>query len=328
VSTLLFDHFIHNWIDVAVLAIVFVAMLRGWERGFLAFSLDLLGLVLSFLAALRYYEPVATWFTVQFGVGPPFSKPLAFLVIASVIGLGLAMVVGALVRLLSPLVRHNPVDRLLGIVPGGLNGLLIAAILLTLAVTLPISRTLETSVQRSGLGSELVAAVTAVEARLRPVFGDAIAELLTFQTVSPEAGASLELPFSVANPAPDPGAEEQMLRLVNEERVSRGVAPLVMDEQLRALARAHARDMFERGYFSHFTPDGLSPFDRMRAAGINFLAAGENLALAPTVEVAHTGLMNSPGHRRNILSPEFHRVGIGALDGGLHGIMFAQEFTN
>lgn len=260
-------------------------MLRGWERGFLKFSLDLLGLVLSFLAALRFYQPVATWIQIQFGIAAPFNKPLAFLLIASAVSLGLALMAGALLHWLSPLVRHNPMNRRLGLLPGAFNGLLIAAILLTLAVTLPLSRGLAASVQQSGLGSALVAAVTAVEGRLRPVFGEAIAELLTFQTISSEAGIRLDLPFTVANPMPDPLVEEQMLRLVNEERTARGLAPPVMDEGLRAVARAHARDMFERGYFSHFTPEGLSPFDRMRAAGIRFLAAGENLALAPTVEV-------------------------------------------
>jgi len=72
----------------------------------------------------------------------------------------------------------------------------------------------------------------------------------------------------------------------------------------------------------------LSPFDRMRQGGARFRAAGENIALAPTVEVAHNGLMNSPGHRENILNPAFGRVGIGVEDGGLHGKMFTQNFTD
>src|SRR5690606_16440063 len=119
-------------------------------------------------------------------------------------------------------------------------------------------------VQRSGLGTVLIARVATVEARLRPVFGEAIAELLTFQTVPPDADAVLQLPFTVADSMPDPEAEEEMLRLVNEERTAQGLEPLPMDEQLRAVARAHARDMFERGYFSHYSPEGSSPFDRMR----------------------------------------------------------------
>ncbi len=82
------------------------------------------------------------------------------------------------------------------------------------------------------------------------------------------------------------------------------------------------------GYFAHQSPDGRDPFDRLQAAGIHYLAAGENLALAPDVHAAHTGLMSSPGHRANILRPAFNRVGIGALRASPYGVMFTQEFTN
>ena len=86
--------------------------------------------------------------------------------------------------------------------------------------------------------------------------------------------------------------------------------------------------MFARGYFAHDTPEGRSPFDRMHEGGVSFQTAGENLALAPTLQVAHNGLMNSPGHRANILGRDFGRVGIGILDGGMRGLMVTQNFRN
>jgi uncharacterized protein YkwD len=61
---------------------------------------------------------------------------------------------------------------------------------------------------------------------------------------------------------------------------------------------------------------------------VRFLAAGENLAYAHTLQIAHTGLMNSPGHRANILRKQFGRLGIGILDGGIHGLMITQNFRN
>jgi uncharacterized protein YkwD len=66
----------------------------------------------------------------------------------------------------------------------------------------------------------------------------------------------------------------------------------------------------------------------MREANVRFRIAGENLALAQTLQMAHTGLMNSPGHRANILRPQFGRVGIGIMDGGKRGLMVSQEFRN
>ena len=76
------------------------------------------------------------------------------------------------------------------------------------------------------------------------------------------------------------------------------------------------------------TPERLSPFDRMKKHKIRFLAAGENLALGQTLNICHRGLMNSPGHRANILNPAFGRVGIGILDGGIYGLMITQSFRN
>jgi uncharacterized protein YkwD len=119
-----------------------------------------------------------------------------------------------------------------------------------------------------------------------------------------------------------------MLDLVNAERFANGLQPLVLDPELTEVARRHSADMFARGYFAHDTPEGLTPFDRMKESKVNFLTAGENLALAPTLSIAHRGLMNSPGHRANILRPQFGRVGIGIMDGGMRGLMVSQEFRN
>ena len=140
--------------------------------------------------------------------------------------------------------------------------------------------------------------------------------------------SALRLPFKVPTTRPRPDLEKQMLDLVNQERVKAGLKPLAPDPELTEVARKHSADMFARGYFAHDTPEGVTPFDRMRAANVRFLTAGENLALAPTIPVAHTGLMNSPGHRANILRPEFGRVGIGVMDGGMRGLMVSQEFRN
>jgi uncharacterized protein YkwD len=132
----------------------------------------------------------------------------------------------------------------------------------------------------------------------------------------------------VANPRPRPDLEARMLELLNKERVAAGLKPFAPDPELTEVARLHSADMFTRGYFAHDTPEGRDPFDRIREAKVHFVTAGENLALAPTVQVAHTGLMNSPGHRANILHPQFGRVGIGIMDGGIRGLMVTQNFRN
>ena len=138
----------------------------------------------------------------------------------------------------------------------------------------------------------------------------------------------VSLPYKVASPRPRPDLEARMLELVNKERMAVGLKPLAPDLELTEVARRHSVDMFARGYFAHDTPEGRDPFERMREANVRFATAGENLALAPTVQVAHRGLMNSPGHRANILHPQFGRVGIGIMDGGIRGLMITQDFRN
>src|SRR5262249_13729476 len=99
-------------------------------------------------------------------------------------------------------------------------------------------------------------------------------------------------------------------------------------DRLAAAGRQHAEEMFRLSYFAHESPVAGSPAIRARAAGARFMVLGENLAYAPTVDIAHNGLMNSPGHRANVLSPAFGRVGIGVVRGGVWGRMFSQEFAD
>lgn len=117
-----------------------------------------------------------------------------------------------------------------------------------------------------------------------------------------------------------------MVNLLNQERVRNGMAALQVDARLVNVARMKAQDMLTRGYFDHTSPTYGSPFDMMRAAGITYRTAGENLAGATDAQTAHTALMNSPGHRANILNSSFTAVGVGAVSGSQYGMLFAQEF--
>jgi uncharacterized YkwD family protein len=120
--------------------------------------------------------------------------------------------------------------------------------------------------------------------------------------------------------------EEEMLNLINSERTSRGIAPLQMDQNLVELARKKSQDMIDNNYFSHSSPIYGSPFKMLNDAGINYRAAGENIAGNNSVSGAHRALMNSSGHRGNILNTAYTKVGIGIVKGGPYGMMFTQLF--
>lgn len=123
--------------------------------------------------------------------------------------------------------------------------------------------------------------------------------------------------------------ERTVFDLVNIERDKAGLEALEWDDELAAVARAHSEDMVSRGFFDHTDPDGLSPFDRMRNAGIDYTAAAENIAAgASTAEAVMQMWMNSDGHRANILDPDMKKIGVGAAQGGEYGIYWTQCFTD
>ena len=195
-------------------------------------------------------------------------------------------------------------------------------------MSLPSSPLIKKLVNNSQVGSVLVSNTSLFEKQLNGIFGGALNETLNFMTVKPESNELVNLRFTVQNGTTDEEAEQEMFRLVNTERTKAGLELLAFDNQLREVARNHSTDMFKRGYFSHYTPDGVSPFDRMNNEDIEYIYAGENLALAPSTQLAMQGLMNSPGHRANILNPNFKKIGVGVIDGGIYGKMYSQEFTN
>jgi uncharacterized protein YkwD len=318
-----------NVIDILLVLFVLLSVLNGWRRGFILGVLDLVGWALSMLAALRFYQPVARLLG-KYIQSPAqvWNRPIAFVSIAIIVGLAVHLFGHALLVRLPKDIHKRPINQLLGAIPGLANGLISAAIISALLLAVPLNEGLRERARESPLVNRLAVYTERLEAVLHPVFGEAIAETLNLLTVRPESNERVTLPYKVATPRPRPDLEAQMLELVNRERIAAGLRPLAPDPELTQVARRHSADMFARGYFAHVTPEGRDPFGRMREAGVRFLAAGENLALAPTLQIAHTGLMNSPGHRANILNPQFGRVGIGIVDGGIHGLMVSQEFRD
>ncbi|HET9745128.1 MAG TPA: CvpA family protein [Chitinophagaceae bacterium] len=316
-----------NWIDLILVLIVILAIVAGWYRGFIAGTLGLATWAGSFFIAYLTYPYVAGLLENLFDAGP-WLLPIAFLLMAIVTGTLLSVIAGYVLRSIPIQSHHSPVNRAMGIVPGAITGYLYAVILSAIILALPIRDKITEEVRDSRLGVQLAMQSEWANRKLAPVFDEAIRQTINSLTVKPNSDERINLTFKVNRATPKPDYEAQMLALVNKERVKHGLKPLQPDPVLVPVARAHSQDMFAKGYFAHDNLEGQDPFDRMRAANVPFRAAGENLALAQTVEIAHVNLMNSPGHRANILNPSFGRVGIGILDGGFYGLMISQEFRD
>jgi uncharacterized protein YkwD len=115
-----------------------------------------------------------------------------------------------------------------------------------------------------------------------------------------------------ANEVPTEADVAGFVDLINTQRQSRGLAPLAWDPAAADVALAHSSDMATRGFFSHVNPDGASPFDRMSAAGIEYIRAGENIAFGFTsAQSVFEAWMASPGHRGNIENAAYTHHGVG-----------------
>ncbi|MEK4229688.1 SafA/ExsA family spore coat assembly protein [Solibacillus sp. FSL H8-0538] len=121
--------------------------------------------------------------------------------------------------------------------------------------------------------------------------------------------------------------EQEVLRLVNVERANAGLPALKNDWELARVAEYKSQDMHDKGYFSHTSPTYGSPFDMMKSFGINYKAAGENIAQGQrTAAEVVEAWMNSEGHRANILNKDYTHMGVGYVkDGNYWTQMFIKK---
>lgn len=318
-----------NFIDLLLIAVILLTTILGFRRGFILGLLDLLRWLGSLLLAFLFYNPVALIIDSVTDLSEIWLQPLAFLIVLILSGLFIQYLGSQFLKRLPRETHERKINKILGVLPGFISGAVSAAILAALLFAIPFSDNLQKSLRDGYTANHLTVFTDDLETALAPIFEKALQETLTRKiTTEPGSEETYELPFKVTEFKPRPDLEAEMLALINRERAAENLSPLEADAEMREVAAKHSADMFERGYFSHNSPEKETPFDRMREDNVRFRTAGENLAFAPTLNIAHSGLMNSPGHRANILRPQFGRVGIAILDGGRRGLMITQNFRN
>lgn len=139
------------------------------------------------------------------------------------------------------------------------------------------------------------------------------------------SGGTTEVP-ATANSTDVSTAEAKAVELMNADRRANGLSDLKVSSALTSVARSHAQDMVARNFFSHTNPDGKGLADRLKQANISYSAAGENLAENISVQAAETALMNSSGHRANILNSNYTTVGIGVSFDSDGNVYVVQDF--
>ncbi len=323
-----------NWVDWIIFVVVLYYLLEGWETGLVQLISHLVAFLGSLWLAVKFHGPVGTFLTEKFGIGAIWTNVLGYVIV----GFAAEIAIGELLNFLLTLapkkqlekVEKSYANKILGTIFSIANGLIIIAFILLVVLSLPLRGTVKRDIRQSVMGKQLVVLAERYGGQVKSVLDEQVREAIKFLTVEPKSTERITLDVTPQQSelTVDEASENRMVDLVNGERVKVGVKPLASDSKIVAVARGHSRDMFIRRYFSHIDPDGHDPLARMIAGGVSFTVVGENIAYAPDVEVAHQGLMNSEGHRRNILDPQFHRIGIGVIDGGIYGKMFTQNFAD
>lgn len=127
-------------------------------------------------------------------------------------------------------------------------------------------------------------------------------------------GQSLDIPTADSSVT---AFETEVVRLTNEARVQNNLKPLTANWELSRIARYKSQDMVDKGYFSHTSPTYGSPFQMIKAFGLSYRTAGENIAYGQrTPKAVVDGWLNSPGHRANILNNAYTQIGVGYVANG------------
>ena len=315
-----------NWVDLVIVATLILFALEALRGPLIVEILNMASFLVAFVLSFNFYNFPARFFEIQFKIPHGLSLGLGFMLMWFVSETAFYFIVRKLIPKM-PTLKIKSLE-LLSIIPAVLRSLIFIALFLVMVATFPIQPSIKKAVLDSKIGSQILQHAYAMEGPVKAVFGGVSNDSLTFLTIKPKGDEKVDLGFQTDKFSLDETSENSMIELVNKERISRGLKALRFDSRLRKVARAHSEDMFKRGYFAHISPEGKSVADRATAAGIDFLVIGENLAYAPNVELAHKGLMNSEGHRENILSTDFGKIGIGVIDGGIYGRLFTQVFSN
>lgn len=304
-----------NWVDLAILIFLVIYLWDNWHKGIFLVLAEMAAVIAGFLVGVRLYQWPARILETNFKIQASLGKLLSFLVVTLLVEQVAGSWLAGLGRRIPR--KYFPAwwQGVLTLPLSGLSGLVIAGVIVVAVMGLPVRSSVKRDIRQSEIGGWLLRQAGAWEG-------------LTFMTVRPEARTGISLPIEKTDFRVDEAGEAEMFNLVNQERAKAGRSPLAWRTELVPVARAHAEDMLRRGYFGHYSPEGKDVGDRLNGAGVTYVAAGENLALAPTVRTAHDGLMGSEGHRRNILGEEFGRAGIGVIDGGIYGKMIVQIFTD
>lgn len=310
--------------DALALAVVALFGLLGYRRGGLDMMATFLGILVGLAAALGAQRTLAA--VAPLGSTPEASRAAWFLILFATGQLVTVTVVSRLLRRRYSSWAGTRRNHWLGLLPGLLEGTVVAAMLVLVLLLLPQKLATADELHEGAVTGPLLKLGGVMQAAIHEEFGSGVRELLGMGPPIGVPDRRYPLP-ATSHGEREPGAEQELFDLLNGARREAGLPLLERDSALDEVAVGHCGDMWRRGYFGHADPEGRDVQFRVEERGLGYTLVGENLALAPTAGVAHRGLLDSPGHRSNMLSSKFRRAGVGAVRGPT-GVTFTQVFRD
>lgn len=319
-----------NWVDWIIVAVVVYHLFIGWQIGLVKLGSNLISFLIALWFAIKFNDRVGLFFVEKFGIPMIWSAVVGYIVIAFTAEAIISELLSYVVRAFPKKFLSSKTNQSLGAFISAANGIILISFFLLVVLAFPVRGTVKRDVKNSVFGSAIVTFAEKYGGSVKSSLEQASQQAVKFLTVEPASNESIELDVDVqpSDLTIDDRSEQLMVDMVNRERTKIGVGTLRVDTAMITVSRNYSKEMFERKFFAHVDPDGHDATYRMSQAHIPFQVVGENLAYAPDLSTAHTGLMNSEGHRRNILDPQFHRIGIGIIDAGVYGKMFTQLFAD
>lgn len=323
---------LRNYIDIIIILYLLFFVVSETKKKPKEILSELFSIAAAIVAALFTYSITADFITSELNIPQTYSKVIGFFLNIALIKAVLLFLFDYIFKKTNfSLVVNAKVQKISSVVLSFIYGMFKVFILISIIISLALPAFIKNELAESKFVLFVSQDPAKINSRLDSIFKGFLQTAVRdfdFMNIKTGTNERYDLNFETLDVKIDSQAEQEMLELVNKERTSRGLKPLAMDEEARKAARDYGKYLFENGVFSHIDLEGRSPSERMKNYNVTFMLLGENLAYAPSLEQAHQGLMESEGHRENILHPFFSRVGIGVVDGGSYGIVFVQEFMD
>jgi len=297
-------------------------LIRGWVRGLVRETLDLVGLVVGIFIAFRLSGPLGGFLADTFGVSPEVGSIAGGVLLFVLFGVSLSIGAHYLTKVMS-LPGLNMVNRVGGSVVATIWALALLLVLINLARVMPLPGALDDSLEESRV-VDVIAGPDALPQRLFVRIGSdhVLSSLASIRSIFdsaravPEGNEVLTIPAARRDEIRQArGQVDDVLEMINEFRAGEGLRALAPSDGFTAVAEDRASAMYRAGRLAREDVDGARAGDALLTAGFRFAVSGENIALASSTRAAFDGMLDSSSGRDQLMVSAYDRVGIAVVDG-------------